>query len=121
VLKKLEQQINGIIRRSDFMEPMVPIRYRDADTSEKITNGMAKSMHSFMTKLIPQKNDFVEVGKKFPNSSANKKELKKNTGIANFFISFHSLVSIYERPLTLIIYQLWKIKKTYQGHLMKKV
>jgi hypothetical protein len=86
VLKKLEQQISGIITRRDFTEPSTPIRYSDDDTSEKITNGIRKSMHSLMARLVLQKNDFTWIGKKSAHSIAAKNEHKKTMGIANFFI-----------------------------------
>jgi hypothetical protein len=91
VLKKLEQQINGIIAKRDFTELNAPIRRSDDDTNEKITNGMTKSMHSLMARLMQQKNDFTWIGRKLPHNIATKNAHKKTTGIANFFIFFTML------------------------------
>jgi hypothetical protein len=87
VFKKLEQQISGIISSRSFADPNMPMRHSDNDTNEKITNGIAKIIHSLTPILTLQKNDFTQIGKKFPNNIANKNANKKTNGIANFFIS----------------------------------
>jgi hypothetical protein len=87
VFKKLEQQISGIISSRNFADPSTPMRHSDDDTSEKITNGIVKIIHSLMAGLTLQKNDFTQIGKKFPNNIANKNANKKTNGITNFFIS----------------------------------